>query len=1797
MPGCCRLLWSHRLRHVIGDHARRGFTTQSRHYRRSSGGEYSVTVEAEIQTNVIRQGCDNFVDHLQALAAARPNDTALVVVTEKEGAPVDSAISYQQLDTRVRAVSAVLQQQYQPGDRVLLLLDNDDHYVVAFFACLYAGLIAVPVFPPQSAREQHTARLRAIAQDCRARCMLTSSDFMALMEAGGLGGVKSIAVDTIELIRADQWVLRSPAQDDIAFLQYTSGSTSTPKGVMVSHANLMANERAIEQALAITEDDVFVSWLPLFHDMGLIGGLLQPIHRGIKLVLMSPRFFLERPNRWLEAISRHQGSVSGGPDFAYRLCIERINAAQLSALDLSHWRVAFSGAEPIRHDTLDIFTARFGTAGLRITAANPCYGLAEATLMVTAAKPGASMVAMPFQDKGLKKGKAILDSEGKILVSCGDVIQGHRVSIRDAYKQSLCADGAVGEIWVSGPSVAKGYWNKPKATEEAFVEQGGTWWLRTGDLGFMQDNELYVTGRIKDMIIVRGHNLYPQDLEHAVEIEVDAVRKGRVAVFAVNGPDGEGIGIAVEVSRGLQKLIAADKLVEVLSVAVSDISGESLSVAVLLNPGALPKTSSGKLQRSACRQGWLEKSLDAYAVYEHGRFVTGDDDDGDAQQAFDELELALAEVWAAALKNVQVKTVNRDSHFFVAGGNSLAAAQVSAAIEARWGVSFPVRNLFEHPRLADCATQLRTQLVDGSHTRVKPIFALPPDLRNKPVPLSPAQRQQWFLWKFDPGSTAYCIQGALRLKGSLNVDALATAVDALAQRHESLRTLFQEGANGEVEQYVEAVPRLALQRVDLSGTSDVESWTVDILQSLNQQPFDLTTGPLARMTLIQLPASEHILAMVVHHIIADGVSMQILMDDLGVRYTAAVSGKQVDLPPLAVQYVDYSMWLRQWQDCGERERQLDYWRGQLGCQHAPLDLPTDFPRQAVAHYQAGLHSFQLPDTLVGKLRELADSAGVTLFAVLLAGFQVLLYRYTGQLDIRLGVPVANRNRTEIQNVVGFFVNTVVLRNTLDCRMSLLQAVQQAATAIMDAHANQLPFEQLVEALQPKRSLSHNPLFQVMFNHLQEDYSLLERLSGLSVSREDFPNHDAQFELTLDTREGADGRLRAAFTYAQELFVPTTIERMAEHYLAVLHVLAQQPEQPLGECELLDEREREQLVQWGINRTRYPNDEPVHRLIEQQTQASPNATAVVFNDEALSYVELNTRANQLAHHLIQLGVHPETRVGIAVERSIDMVVGLLAILKAGGVYVPLDPGYPRERLAYMIADSSIKLLLTQSCLKTVLPIHDGIQRLELDNLDLRGASKENPAIAMHGDNLAYVIYTSGSTGMPKGVMVRHRALSHFLVSMREKPGMQSDDVLVAVTSLSFDIAALELYLPLISGAQIVLVPRDSARDGESLAHWIACSGATLLQCTPAGWRLLLASGWTGPDSGALKGLCGGEALQLDLALQLRRIGVDLWNLYGPTETTIWSAASHVLHGVHLGQPIADTQLRVLDASLMPVPVGVAGELYIGGIGLARGYLCRPGLVSDRFIADPFGDAGERLYRTGDLVKWNQEGQLEYLGRIDHQVKIRGFRIEPGEVEARLLDQPEIREAVVVANGSASATRLVAYVSTVEDQPIDLARLRECLAQTLPDYMIPSVIEVLDTLPLNTNGKVDRKALPEPEVTSSAAYEPPSGDIEETVVRIWCEVLGVEQVGRHDNFFDLGGHSLQLINVHRMLEEQMQLGLSVVEHFKHPTVDSLAKRIEQGPGQHTTSINHRNQLGSVQRRRAAVMKRKRIVERVL
>ncbi|MFG9935887.1 amino acid adenylation domain-containing protein, partial [Pseudomonas aeruginosa] len=1130
------------------------------------------------------------------------------------------------------------------------------------------------------------------------------------------------------------------------------------------------------------------------------------------------------------------------------------------------------------------------------------------------------------------------------------------------------------------------------------------------------------------------------------------------------------------------------------------------------------------------------------------------------------LEKDVAAIWGELLG---VERVGLTDNFFE-GGHSLLATRLVSRIRQDLGIEVSLKSLFEQPVLQGFVESLGEKPAE-----VPPIM---PVTREQPLPLSYAQERQWFLWQLEPESAAYHIPAALRLRGGLDVVALQRSFERLAQRHESLRTRFrQEGLR--TVQVVDADGQLQVSRHSLANVDDASLRAA--VEAEMARPFDLRADALLRISLFEVAPNDHVLVMVQHHIVSDGWSMQLMVEELVQLYAAYSQGREAALPALPIQYPDYAVWQREWMEAGERERQLAYWIGLLGGEQPVLELPFDRPRPAEQSFRGARLEFELGAERARRLKALAQRQGASTFMLLLASFQALLYRYSGQPDIRVGVPVANRNRVETERLIGFFVNTQVLKADIDGQMGFDRLLHQVRQRSLEAQAHQdLPFEQLVEALQPERSLSHSPLFQVLFNYQAErgEHGLPE-VAGLSIEEQAWESHTAQFDLVLDTCE-SESDIWAALVYATDLFDASTAERLVRHWQNLLDAILAMPDARLGELDMLDREEREVIGQlWNRSDSGYPATPLVHQRVAERARMAPDAVAVIFDEEKLTYAELDNRANRLAHALIARGVGPEVRVAIAMQRSAEIMVAFLAVLKAGGAYVPLDIEYPRERLLYMMQDSRAHLLLTHSHLLERLPIPEGLSCLSVDREEeWAGFPAHDPEVALHGDNLAYVIYTSGSTGMPKGVAVSHGPLIAHIVATGERYEMTPEDCELHFMSFAFDGSHEGWMHPLINGAR-VLIRDDSLWLPERTYAEMHRHGVTVGVFPPVYLQQLAEHAERDGNPPPVRVYCfGGDAVaQASYDLAWRALKPKyLFNGYGPTETVVtpllWKARAGDACGaayMPIGTLLGNRSGYILDGQLNLLPVGVAGELYLGGEGVARGYLERPALTAERFVPDPFGAPGSRLYRSGDLTRGRADGVVDYLGRVDHQVKIRGFRIELGEIEARLREHPAVREAVVVAQPGAVGQQLVGYVVAQEPAVADSpeaqaecrAQLKTALRERLPEYMVPSHLLFLARMPLTPNGKLDRKGLPQPDASLlQQVYVAPRSDLEQQVAGIWAEVLQLQQVGLDDNFFELGGHSLLATQVIGRLRERLHLEVPIKSMFTAETLGEFCHGVE-------------------------------------
>jgi amino acid adenylation domain-containing protein len=1762
--------------------------------------------DANIKGNQLTESCTNLVELLKNRALHQPEQKYTFLL---DGKTETASLTYRELDAIARSHAVRLQTLGVTGERALLLFPPGLDYLAAFFGCLYAKVIAVPLYPPKLKR--NLAKISAIALDAGATVAIAPARHLENLEqlCEQAPELKAMRWLSAEALAGDgeKWQQPPIHPDEVAYLQYTSGSTSTPKGVMVSHANVLYNIEYIHRGFNHDAESVAVTWLPHFHDMGLIDGLLKPLYLGIPSYFMPPAAFIQNPMCWLEAISRYKATHSGGPNFAYELCASKISKILDSQkmLDLSSWRVAYNGAEPIHKETLERFTKAFEPCGFQADAFCPAYGMAETTLKIATVRSGTTPTFLPVDAGALENNHIVevVEGEGgaRTLVGCGFPEFGTKVAIVNPESLRQCQPQEVGEIWVAGETVARGYWNRPEETEKTFQaylsDTGEGPFLRTGDLGFLRDGELFITGRLKDLIIIRGRNLYPQDIERTAERSHPSLRQGAIAAFSVEVAGEEQLVIVPE----LQSRKAPDNAEEIISAIRERIAQEyevQVYGVVLIKPGSIPKTTSGKIQRRAACADFLADNLEVVAssILEISDFVEIENRltremllSAELEERQAQLETYLRQQVARVLK-VSLSQIQSAQAFSNLGFDSLAVFELKNQIEPDLKIALSIEDLFQELSLAQLAAKILEKLPEAPKTA-----SIQAVSRLQNIPLSFAQERLWFFDQLEPGNPFYNLCGAVRITGQINAETLSQSIEEIIKRHEILRTAFAGGEKEQI-QVISDAKIFPLPLIDLSACSpsEREKEARKISAKEAQLPFDLTQPNLLRAKLLRLSETEHTLLLSAHHIIFDGWSLGVFLRELAAFYEGFTNKNLASLPPLPIQYADFATWQRQQMQGEILETQLTYWKQQLSGSAAVLNLPTDFSRPAVQSYKGGRQLFELPEHLTEAIRQLSSREKTTPFMTLLAAFKTLLYRYTGQEDILVGSPIASRNSSEIESLIGFFVNTLVLRTDLNGNPTFRDLLSRVREVALGAYAHQdVPFEKLVEELQPNRDLSHSPLFQVMFAFQNASEFAIE-LPGLSLNCQQIHSGTANFDLTLELEATATG-IRGWFEYSLDLFEPTTIARMAGHFQNLLEGIVANPAARLSDLPLLAETERQEILfEWNNTQTNNFQNACIHRLFEAQVAKTPDAVAVQFECRSLTYRELNDRANQLAHYLHSFGVKPDGIVGVYMERSLDAIVGILGVLKAGAAYLPLDPIYAKERLAFMLEDAGVRVLLTQAELTAETPAPNNISVICLDSdwQTIAQQNKSNLESAVLPENLAYIIYTSGSTGKPKGVMVQHQSLANYTQAASVEYGIKAGDRVLQFASLSFDASAEEIYPCLTRGATLVLRGNSMLDSISSFLQKCREWEITVLDLPTAYWRELTARLSTEkaefPPSVRLTIIGGETALSASLNQWQKCVSekVRLVNTYGPTETTIvatWcdslpsapsapSAVKNSTKTLPIGHPIPNVRTYVLDANLQPVPIGVPGELYIGGAGVSRGYINRPDLNREKFIPDIFSSVqGDRLYKTGDLVRYLPDGNLEFLDRTDRQVKIRGFRIELGEIESALSQHPDVQEAVILAREEDSGgKRLIAYLVLNSAVSIGnsalIKNLRSFLREQLPDYMVPASFMFLEAMPLTPNGKVDFKALPAPGTNSlEVDFIAPETLEEQVLADIWAEVLGLKQVGINDNFFELGGHSLLATQLIAKVRDRFQVELSLRCLFQSPSVASLAVAIAQAKSQ--------------------------------
>jgi len=1644
------------------------------------------------------------VDLFERQAAATPDNIAVVF----DG----RSLSYRQLNEKANQLAhhllSLKTEERAPlltgNPLIAIAVERSLDMVVGLLAILKAGGAYLPIDP-----DYPSARMLDMLDDSATPLLLTKSHTqtrLALTDTTHHCVV--LCLDELDVSdRPSNNLAGTAGPQELAYLIYTSGSTGKPKGVMVGHQALTLHSQAILQHYELTEKDRVLQFASLSFDTSL-EQLLSAWLSGACSVLL-PSNLMPAPDL-LALIKTHAITVADLPPAYWQQMLETATLAD----DLVSLRILILGGEALPYSLAQQTRERF--PGLTCFNA---YGPTEAAITPCIYRlPPALSGNTPY-------------------IAIGKPRANTAVYILNSQHQPQ-PPGIPGELCIAGAGLARGYLHRPELTAEKFVEidlfGNSERIYKTGDLArWLPGGNLEFLGRIDSQIKLRGFRI------ELGEIEAVLCQHPRVNEAVANVYEADGDKRLVAYLTAARDSFNPDDLRGWLKERLPDYMAPSHFMRL----DALPLTPNGKIDRKALPAPELQASA------------------GFSPPATPSEDL-LATLWAGVLKR---ESIGRHDNFFERGGHSLLATQLIARIRESFQVELPIRALFEHPELSSLAAAIDAA---AGGIRLPAIEAQADDAAKV---LSFAQQRLWFLNQFESNNSAtYNMPFALRLSGQLDVSALQQSLHWLVERHAALRSHFPN-VSGQAQlqiQAIDAIESLSIHDLRPLPTDAREREVLRLTHADVIAPFDLEQGPLFRAALLRLDDNEAVLLLNMHHIVSDGWSMGVLMRDWQHAYAAFAKGDTPSLPPLAIQYSDYAAWQRQWFQGDVLHRQIDYWTQQLDGLPELLELPTDKPRPPRQSYRGAHFVYNLPAALSQAVGQFSVQQDATLFMTLLASFNVLLSRYSRQPDICVGSPIANRTHSHTEDLIGFFINTLVLRNQVEPQQSFIALLQATRQTCLDAYAHQdIPFEMLVETLQPTRSLSHSPLFQVMFV-LQNNEAAELALPGLDIASIDIEYPVAKFDLTLHVAE-QHGQLQCSWEYATDLFNEDTLQRMAGHFEVLLQAIVDNPEQTIGLLPLLTEQETRQLQAWNDTAAGYPQGRTIVDLFERQVEITPDNIAVAVDGQTLSYRQLNEKANQLARHLRGLKTEAGTAlltgnplIAIAVERSPDMIIGLLAILKAGGAYVPVDPHYPAIRIRHMLEDSQAPLLLTQSHIKAQLLLAElghGCVALCLDELDVSGQPTENPAGRSGPEDLAYVIYTSGSTGMPKGVMIEHENLVNLCTWHIGAFAVQQSDKATLLANSAFDASVWELWPYLAAGACVmpanleVLMAKgiwQTLNENKVSVSFLPTPIINNASDYPASnvtnLRLLLT---------------GGDALHQ----RPNSLPCPLVNNYGPTEATVVATSTAVMPNgaISIGQPIANTRIYILDAQHQPQPTGIPGELCIAGAGLARGYLGRPELTAEKFIEVELFGMTERIYKTGDLARWLPDGNLEFLGRIDRQIKLRGFRIELGEIEAVLCQYPGIKEAVANLYEGDGNRRIVAYLTQDREDTKDglITELRSWLKSRLPEHMIPASFTLLDALPLTPNGKIDRKGLPAPDVMLSAkGYAPPSNHAEQKIAAAWRDVLKREQIGIHDSFFELGGHSLLVIQVLGLLQQDYPQ-LKVVDLFSYPTVSALAGYLEQ------------------------------------
>jgi amino acid adenylation domain-containing protein len=1630
------------------------------------------------------------------------------------------SLSYAEMDRRSDQLARYLNGiGVGPESLVAVCTQRSPSLVVALLGILKAGGAYVPLDPAYPLN-----RLDFMIRDSGAAVLLTESALMSKLPPIK-GTVLFLDSDLSDLAGLDTEPFRKAVcPENLAYVIYTSGSTGTPKGVAIQHSSAVALLEWACETYTADELSMLLASTSICFDLSVFE-LFVPLSIGATAVLCE---------NVLDISALQQAQVT----LINTVPSAMAALARIGELPRSVRAINMAG------ETLRGAVARRAYEIGNVEKVYNLYGPSEDTTYSTY-----TWVERECLDE-LTIGRPLSNTNVYVLE--------HRLQ--------LVPIGVEGEIYIAGQGLSRCYLNRPDITAERFLPdpfgaQHGARMYRTGDIGrYLSDGNLDFVGRADHQIKISGFRIELGEIE-AVLLRHPSVRE--VAVVAMEHQNGDKQLVAYFVAESGEQP-SHEKLRAYLRQYLPDY----MLPASFVRLDSLPLTANGKLDRRALPVPNQE------AIVTH------------APQTV--IEKAIAMIWAEVL---QLSAVGVETDFFEIGGHSLLATQIVARVRDVFQYDLPLRAMFEARTVSAIAKAIlgdgtrRREMEDSAQRFLAGEMAAAGLVRRRPadgelIPLSFAQQRLWFIDQLEPGITAYNICGAVRLTGRIDLAALFKSFDEVVRRHEVLRTSFLS-IDGRPEQVIRPAHQLEVDQSDLSDHSDTDSEVLKALSDEAMRPFDLSSGPLLRVKLLKLAEDKHVLLVTMHHIISDGWSIGIFIREFATLYNAFADRRESPLPELDIQYADFAQWQHEWLQGELPKQQLEYWQEQLGGELPVIELPFDRPRPVLPSYRGAHFDLRISSSVTEELRSLSRQHGVTMFMTMVAAFNVLLHRYGGREDIVVGTPIANRNRSEIESLIGFFTNTLVLRTDLSGRPSFITLLNRVRDVALAAYARQdLPFEKLVEELHPERNLSYHPLFQVMVVFQNTPMAALD-LEGLKLEPlEIIPQH-SKFDLTLELSEDAEG-LQGRIIYSTDLFDAATVERLTDNFKTLLESIVANPEALVSNLRLLTDAEQEQVL-LGWNSWRAPYAEAcVHRLIEASVEQSPAAIAAVCGDVQLTYGELNKRANQLARYLRALGVAAESRVGVCFEPGVNMLVALLGVMKSGGVYLPLDPGYPQDRLAFLIDDARMSVVVAEERVRPAIPEgHAVCVSVDGDWAAVSGYPADNLSESAESENAAYVLYTSGSTGKPKGVIIEHRQLINYVMGISGILALPAGGAFAMVQPLTFDSCVTAIYPSLVAGGVLHLIPRQVALDSEAIGEYYTTHEIDYLKITPSHLEALMAN--AEQPGKVLPKRCvviGGERLSWDLVKRIRAAapGGGIRNHYGPTETTVGVVTRAVEEeiglwsSVPIGRPIPNVRLYILDQHLQPVPVGATGELYIGGSCLARGYLERPELTAGSFIPDPFAtEPGARLYKTGDLVHYLPGGEVEFLGRADHQLKIRGYRIELAEIEAALRECRGVREVAVLAHEYARAEkRLVAYIAADDPASLAVDGLWNHLKSKLPAYMVPASLVTVDRLPLNRRGKIDRERLlalyrelpaAEPVAKTSRAGNP-RDVIELRLARIWEEVLGLDRIGLSDDFFDLGGHSLLAVRLIAAVRKEFATNLPLAAIFHAPTVEGMARLLRGG-----------------------------------